>query len=96
MGTKKVAAEQTEAPTVEDWSEKNQRITVRTTPGTHYLADLVLRAKVGVLVLDARAWSQHAAFQLSFCRHHDFAAALHHALCDPHASMAATLQHAAV
>ncbi|GBF88402.1 hypothetical protein Rsub_01114 [Raphidocelis subcapitata] len=33
-------------PSVEDWSEKNQKIVVRTTPGSGYLADLVLRSKV--------------------------------------------------
>lgn len=45
MGATEAAAEP-DTPTVEDWSEKDQRIVVRTTPGTKVLADLVLRAKV--------------------------------------------------
>lgn len=48
MGARHAAAgaEPLHVPTVEDWSEKNSKITVRTTPGSNLLADLVLRAKV--------------------------------------------------
>ncbi|KIY98108.1 hypothetical protein MNEG_9855 [Monoraphidium neglectum] len=46
MGTHTAVQEDLEVPTVEDWSEKDCKVVVRTTPGSNLLADLVLRAKV--------------------------------------------------
>ncbi|KAI8467121.1 MAG: hypothetical protein J3K34DRAFT_524027 [Monoraphidium minutum] len=49
MGAHTAAAAEVEehnVPTVEDWSEKDSKIVVRTEPGANVLADLILRSKV--------------------------------------------------
>lgn len=39
------------SPSIEDWGERDQRVVVRSTPGSGLLADLLLRAKVCVLLV---------------------------------------------
>jgi hypothetical protein len=68
-------------PTVEDWSEKDCKVVVRTTPGSNLLADLVLRAKVGkggwgfcgtltapACCTSCRSWFQNIYAQQRTCR----------------------------
>jgi hypothetical protein len=46
MGAAAAPPPEEQTPTVEDWSERDQKLVVRTVPGSNCLADLVLRAKV--------------------------------------------------
>lgn len=84
------AASAAAAPTVEDWSERDQRIVVRSTPGSGLLADLVLRAKVRAVpaccCLTASRMASHAADGPACMQHWQ-----QHVFCNPHPFLTHTM-----